>query len=113
MARLKDKFGDHGITALIMINKLKNKWFIDNFILSCRILSRNIEKVFLNEILQKLFIKKISSINGIYKKTNKNSQSKNFYLDNGFIKLKENHFLSPKKFRIKSQKLVKVKYVKN
>jgi|TARA_B100001964_G_scaffold28560_1_gene29011 FkbH-like protein len=113
VARLKDKFGDHGITALIMINKLKNKWFIDNFILSCRILSRNIEKVFLNEILQKLFIKKISSINGIYKKTNKNSQCKNFYLDNGFIKLKENHFLSPKKFRIKGQKLVKVKYVKN
>ena len=33
LARLKDKFGDHGLTALVMAKKINSKiWIIDNFL---------------------------------------------------------------------------------
>ena len=41
---LSDKFGDHGITGLIITNKKKNDFvIIDLFLLSCRILGRKVE----------------------------------------------------------------------
>ena len=75
VARLKDKFGDHGITALVMA-KRKNKkiWTIDTFLLSCRILGRKVENILLYELLKKLKQKKANIIDGIYIITNKNLQ---------------------------------------
>ncbi len=51
-AQVKDKFGDHGITGVFIIKKLNsNEWFLDTFLLSCRIIGREIEKGILNYII--------------------------------------------------------------
>ena len=47
-----DKFGDAGITALCIINIENDLAHFDVFLMSCRILGRNIENVFLLEILE-------------------------------------------------------------
>jgi predicted enzyme involved in methoxymalonyl-ACP biosynthesis len=84
----------------------KNQIIIENFILSCRILGRSIEKKFLNEVLIKLRDKKIKTVVGKYNKSEKNIHCKDFYVNNNFIR-KNN------KFYFDLKKLKKVKgYVK-
>lgn len=71
--RAKDKFGDYGIIGIISIS-IKNKSAkLEDFILSCRVVGRDIEKVmieFVKDYCQKL---KLNKIKGKYLKTKKNS----------------------------------------
>lgn len=114
--KLKDKFGDHGITGLVMVIKKKdsdNIYQIENFLLSCRILGRNVEHVILGELLQNLKKKKIRYVQGSYIKTEKNSQCKNFYLENNFIrKDKNNYIIDLTKFEFKKNNLINISYKK-
>jgi FkbH-like protein len=99
--RVIDKFGDHGNVGLVTcIIKGKNL-IIDNFVLSCRILGRKIENLVLREIETFAKQKKIEKIIGVYKKSMKNSQCKDFYIKNNFEKEKKNKFL----FNIKKNKI--------
>lgn len=84
---VKDKFGDSGITGAIILEKGENNssWNIDTFLLSCRVLGRNIEQVFLLSVLNKL-VEKYGEVNvhSEYLKTLKNEQVESFYENNGF-----------------------------
>ena len=115
MARLKDKFGDHGITALVISKKKKNKiWTIDTFLLSCRILGRKVEDFLLYEMLGKLKNKGIDFVEGIYIKTKRNSQCKHFYKDNNFAEKKGNKYLlNLKNLKKKENNFFKIKYEKH
>jgi len=83
---VKDKFGDSGITgaAIITIDKANQVATIDSFLVSCRILGRGIENVFLNLVLNSLYMQGLRNINACYLKTKKNEQTVNFYENNGF-----------------------------
>ena len=83
--RVKDRFGDNGLTGLIIA--VKNGEFeaeIDTFLLSCRILGKNIESVFLQYVLMKLKAAGVKWIKASYIKTAKNSQVETFYEKSGF-----------------------------
>ncbi len=108
IANLKDKYGDNGLTALVMCKKKNSTtWIIDNFLLSCRIFGRGVENILLFELLKKLKNKKVIQVEGSYIKSNKNSMCKNFYINNDFKK-KNNSFL----FEIKNLKNLKNHYIK-
>jgi FkbH-like protein len=81
---VKDKFGDFGITGVCIIKYDEEKAYLDTFLMSCRILGRNIEKVFIREILQYLDSKGLLEVRASYLKTIKNNQVENFYESNGF-----------------------------
>ncbi len=51
---LKDKFSDYGLISAIIMEKRENNrsLFIDTWIMSCRVLKRNVEKFVLNEIVR-------------------------------------------------------------
>jgi FkbH-like protein len=88
IARLKDKFGDNGLTALVMGKSITNKKYeIINFLLSCRILGRNVEKSLLSFFLNYLKKQGVSEVEGKFNKTKKNIQCKDFYILNGFTKI--------------------------
>jgi len=76
-----DKFGDNGITGLAIIKDNDNFAKIDTFLMSCRVIGRNIEFKFLDFIIEKI---KQTEINATYIKTNKNSQTASFYDKFGF-----------------------------
>ena len=82
--RVEDRFGDNGLTGLVII--IKNKEFaeIDTLLLSCRILGKNIEIAFLQYVLMKIKKEGIETIKASYVKTLKNSQVENFYEKMGF-----------------------------
>jgi FkbH-like protein len=83
---VSDKFGDSGITGTIIVtvdekNKSAN---IDSFLLSCRILGKNIETAFLKFVLQQLKKTGILQVTAIFIPTAKNMQVSYFYEKNGF-----------------------------
>jgi FkbH-like protein len=82
--RVSDKFGDNGLTGLIIITIDNKTACIDTLLLSCRILGREIENVFLKYILMKLKRKGLVCVNAVYIKTVKNAQVEKFYDSLGF-----------------------------
>ncbi|NOZ34225.1 MAG: HAD-IIIC family phosphatase [Chlorobi bacterium] len=77
-----DKFGDNGITGLAIIKNNNDFAEIDTFLMSCRIIGRNIEFKFLEFIIDKTECEIIKST---YIKTKKNAQTENFFEKSGFI----------------------------
>ena len=74
--RVKDRFGDHGLTGLIITNEIAD---IDTFLLSCRILGKNIETVFIQYMLMKLKSSGVKTVTASFIRTLKNSQVEDFY----------------------------------
>lgn len=76
-----DKYGKEGIIGSAICKLSENNIYIDTFLLSCRVLGRNIEFIFMQEILN-YFVSKIPTIRtviGEYIETTKNKQTKDFY----------------------------------
>lgn len=84
---VKDKFGDSGMTglAIIKVNEENKTAEMDSYLLSCRILGRQIENTFLAVVLRKVQQKGISKIFAKYVETLKNKQTEDFYSNNGFV----------------------------
>jgi len=87
---VSDKYGDSGITGLsiIKLNTNSQNAKIDSFMMSCRIIGRNIEFSFIDFIVQDLMEEKITKIDSLYIQTNKNEQVKGFYDNCLFSKVK-------------------------
>ncbi len=116
---LKDKFGDYGTVGLCQIKKLNNtSVLIENLLMSCRVLGRNAEQSFLNEIVKILKKKKFIDIYGFFSKGQKNKIVEKFYEENGFIKVKGkknfkyegNLFVFKSNDVIDKLKLIKINY---
>lgn len=86
---VKDKFGDYGITGVIIVKKYKNYWDIDSFLLSCRILGKNIEFSLMQSIIDEAKGEGIKKIYGKFIPTKKNKLAKDFLKECGFILDKE------------------------
>jgi FkbH-like protein len=83
---LNDKFGSSGITGLsiVELNSGKKTAFIDSFLMSCRVIGRNLETAFLTFILKDLLKRGMLNVEAHYLKTFKNSQTANFYKKQDF-----------------------------
>jgi len=96
---VNDKFGSYGLTGICIIKYKEDiSAEIESLLLSCRILGRNIEKVFLNEIVKRIKEKGSQNIFASYLPTAKNQQVENFYSDAGF--LVENKTISETKYEV-------------
>lgn len=85
-----DKFGNNGITGLAIIDLSEKNAIIDTFLMSCRIIGRNIEFAFFDYLIKYLKEKGINTIKAKYVKTLKNEQVSKFYDSLGFSIIDEN-----------------------
>jgi FkbH-like protein len=87
-AQTKDKFGDNGITGVYIVNKnlAEKEWFIDTFLLSCRVMGRGIEDVMLGYILNKAKEEGIIKVKAEFIPTKKNKPCEQLLPDFGFQK---------------------------
>lgn len=84
-AQVTDKFGDNGITGVFIINKENPKqWFLDTFLLSCRVMGREIEKGIMGYIINEAKKNNVEQIKSEFIPTQKNKPSENFLPDCGF-----------------------------
>jgi FkbH-like protein len=82
-----DKFGDNGLTGVCILEQDKSNAaaiVIDSLLMSCRVIGRNIEKVFLNFILQQIKTQGYQKVYAVYEPTKKNEQVESFYDKIGF-----------------------------
>ena len=91
---VKDKFGDNGLTGLYIVKKENPKnWKIDTFLMSCRVMGRNIEDVMLADLVEEAKKENVEQIIGEYIPTKKNELTKDLYLKYGFSKLGNSTFV--------------------
>lgn len=82
--RLLDKFGDNGIVSVV-IGRCRNRELdIELWLMSCRVLKRDMEIAMLDELVRRAKDKGITRINGFYYKTHKNSMVAELYSSFGF-----------------------------
>lgn len=81
---VKDKFGDNGIVGVCIVKEEKNIWSIDTFLMSCRVMKRNLEIAFMSYICSISRKYRIGMLTGEYIPTEKNKSVKDFYSNVGF-----------------------------
>lgn len=86
-AQVEDKFGDNGITGVFIIKKTNPKeWNLDTFLLSCRVMGRDVEKGILDHIIKKAKENNVEKIKAQYIPTQKNKPVEDFLPSCGFKK---------------------------
>jgi FkbH-like protein len=88
-ARLKDKFGDHGLISIVIGEKVGDTMKIDTWLMSCRVLKRGVEEEVLNELARLAKLKNCSRLEGVFLPTPKNEMVRDFYARMGFTLLSE------------------------
>ena len=99
---LKDKYGEYGLISLVILKKsAKDTLFIDTWIMSCRVLKRDVDKFVLNTLVKFANEKGFSKIEGEYIPTAKNSMVEDHYENLGFINHENNWKLMVSNYKTK------------
>lgn len=81
---LKDKFGDYGIISFVVLKKRGCELFVENWMMSCRVLKRGVEQAVLNRIVAVAREAGCQTVTGEYLPTAKNALVKDHYRNLGF-----------------------------
>lgn len=90
--KLADKFGDNGVVSVVFghLDEEDGTLFhIDLWLMSCRVLKRDMEFAMMDELVRRCLEKGIRRLKGYYYKTAKNNMVKDFYQVQGFSKQQE------------------------
>lgn len=104
---VNDKFGEYGVTGFAMVIINGSNAFLDTWIMSCRVMGRNIEWSFMEFICNILESRGVDFIECIYSKTKKNKPVINFFNNSNF------EFFKKKSNRIDLYYRIKIKNFKN
>ena len=112
---VKDKFGDNGLTGVCIVKEDENNSknvILDSFLMSCRIIGRNIEFVFIGYIIKELANKGYKTLGSDYIQSSKNALVENFYDKVGFNYI--GNINGTKKYGVKIQnfEIKKIDYIK-
>lgn len=87
--RLEDKFGDNGLVSIVIAHADGEKAHIDLWLMSCRVLKRDMESAMLDKLTAECKARSITTLFGYYYPTAKNAMVKEFYGNMGFTKVEE------------------------
>jgi FkbH-like protein len=82
--RVSDRFGDYGIVGVSVTEQRRDEWFVDSFLMSCRVLGRGVESAFLRAIIDDAQSAGAATVRGSYVPTPKNGQVADFFDRHGF-----------------------------
>ena len=108
--RLEDKFGDNGVVSIVIGRKEKDVLHIELWLMSCRVLKRDMEYAMMDTLVKQCRDCGIRQIYGYFYPTAKNGMVKDFYALQGFEKLEEDadgnakwSFRIPEQYTLKNQ----------
>ena len=81
---VKDRFGDYGITGLLLARKSQQTLILETFLLSCRVLGRNVENIILNELKNYCIVHGLETVMALYQQTAKNKPISNFLVSSNW-----------------------------
>jgi FkbH-like protein len=82
--RLADRFGDHGLISVVILREAGDEIEIDTWLMSCRVLKRQVEDEVLNQIVRYAQSRGGARIRGVYLPTAKNGMVREHYPQMGF-----------------------------
>ncbi len=85
--KLTDKFGDNGVVSVVIGRKEKQRLHIDLWLMSCRVLKRDMEFAMLDRLAEEALKSGITEIYGYYYKTAKNNMVKELFGTFGFERI--------------------------
>ena len=85
--RLVDKFGDNGIVSVVIGRQEDNILHMELWLMSCRVLKRDMEQAMLDEVVRQAVLRGIDEIRGYYYPTAKNKMVEKLYETFGFTLL--------------------------
>lgn len=86
LGRLDDRFGDHGIVICASARLTDTRAEFVTFLMSCRVIGREIEQAFLGALLQHLTTRGIERVEATCIPTDKNTPARDFYERMGFAR---------------------------
>ena len=89
---MADKFGNYGLISVVIVEIIENVAKIDTWIMSCRVLKRNVEHALMNYLVDRLTNKNIQKIEGEYIPTEKNVLVANLLPELGMNKTEDNYY---------------------
>lgn len=87
--KLIDRFGDNGLVSVVIGHVVEDVCEMDLWIMSCRVLKRDLEFAMMDELVKRCKEKGVKKIIGHYYPTAKNNMVKDFYSIQGFSKISE------------------------
>ena len=84
-----DKFGDNGVVSVVIGHIVGEVCHIDLWLMSCRVLKRDMEFAMMDELVRLCKEKGVKQIKGYYYPTAKNNMVRDFYALQGFTKVSE------------------------
>jgi len=82
--RLRDRFGDHGLISVVITEKQDQELTIDTWLMSCRVLKRQVEELVIGELSRAALARDCRRIRGVYLRTAKNDMVADLYPRMGF-----------------------------
>jgi len=82
--RVRDRYGEHGLVGVAVVHDDREACEIDTFLLSCRVIGRNVETALLSHVTQAAAGRGMKSVRGWFFPTKKNAPAKEFYAQHGF-----------------------------
>jgi FkbH-like protein len=77
--RLADRFGDHGMIAVVIVRAAGAVWSVDSWLMSCRVLERGVEQALMNALVARAADAGIEGIEGRYVPTPRNGLVRDFF----------------------------------
>ena len=84
--RLVDQFGDNGMISAIIAIPEAEDWVLETWVMSCRVLGREVEHVVLNQIAAEACARGIRRLIGVYRPTERNGMVREHYAKLGFVR---------------------------
>lgn len=82
---LSDRFGDNGLIAVVILEKKEDTYFIDTWVMSCRVLKRGMEQFIMNTIVDDIKATGVNQITAEYIPTKKNTIVKDLFAELQFL----------------------------
>jgi predicted enzyme involved in methoxymalonyl-ACP biosynthesis len=74
--------------SVVICQRNDNDWYVDTWLMSCRVLGRRVEEAILRELLSEARRRRIDRIIGAYRPTARNKMVENHYAKLGFSMMK-------------------------
>jgi len=87
--RLRDRFADHGLVAVIIGKRQGAVLDIDTWLMSCRVIGRTVERTLMEQLCRKAIEMGGTTLHGTYVQTEKNVMAKDAYAKVGFNLVRE------------------------
>ena len=108
-----DRYGDYGVSgmAIIKVDHINASATMDSFLLSCRVIGRNVEYAFFDSIVEKLLKDGVKTMKAEYLPTAKNKQVEKFYDSIGMRILLETELNKEYAIMLEEYKPKKIAYI--